>query len=242
MSIPKRLFFLIFAIVVVVFVLFFCESSLKNESDSSFENLRIFLSEKTLNQTKSCNFQKAEWISQLAELETIKQENVALREAMGIGLSEDYSLEFAYVTGKNYFEDIVTINKGSKDGIEEGMTVVTSEKALVGRVLNVYEDFSEVMLVSDKRSIIDAEVLETGDYLIVKGVGGSISLESLNKESEAEEGNILITSAIGGNYDRGFIIGEISSLEDLGTESYKIGEVEPYFNIRDLDKVFIIKK
>jgi len=195
-----------------------------------------------VNQQKSCNFDEAKFDLKLAELSLATEENLLLREIIGISLHEDYVFEIAGITQKNVLEDVITINKGEKDGIKENMPVLTSEKALIGKIYKTYPDYSEVLLITSKKSIIDIKIVSKGDYAISKGEDNQkITLESLEKDSLVEEGDICITSALGGHYEEGFLVGKIVSISNLASEVFKTGKIEPFFTLNDLDKVLIIK-
>lgn len=70
----------------------------------------------------------------------------------------------------NNFEDTVTIDKGSNDGIRVGMPVVTGA-GLVGRVDRVTGSTAVVQLISDPRMKVGARLVTTGEQGIIEGRG-----------------------------------------------------------------------
>lgn len=237
----KRIFFILLVTIAIVFVFSFFKDSLKNWTQTTFYEIKTFFWNLSLNNEKSCNFREASYDIKLAELDSLKEENKLLREIIGISLDEDYVFEIASVTQKNILEDVITLDKGSKEGIKENMVVLTSEKALVGKVVKVYPDYAEVLLITSKKSVIDVKIISEGDYAIVSGSDQKIILDNLEKESAVKEGDICVTSSLGGHYEEGLLVGKIESIIDLASEVYKTGEVKPFFNLTDLDKVLIIK-
>ncbi|MCK9393950.1 rod shape-determining protein MreC, partial [bacterium] len=107
-------------------------------------------------------------LSALAELETTKEENRFLKNALNIGLEKEYKLIEAEAfgggrfNGKDFsYEDSVLINKGKNDGVQKGFPVVVSGKVLIGKILEVYDNFSRVSLITDKSSLIDIQIINS---------------------------------------------------------------------------------
>lgn len=236
----KRILFLLLMVAIFVIIFYCCKDSLRNDLQKG--TVKEFLWSLGTRGEKSCSFQETEREAQIVELESLKEENEMLREIIGISLNKDYEFEIASVTGKNVFEDILTINLGSKEGIEEGMAVLTSEKALVGKILKTYEDYSEVLMISHKESSIDIKIVARGAYALARGDNGQkVILENLEKDLEVEEGDICVTSSLGGQYSEGLLVGKIIKKNDLASEVFETGEIRPFFNLQDLDKVLVLK-
>lgn len=238
---PKRMVFLLILVFVILFVFHFSKDVFKNGLHKNFSTFKEFLWSININQEKSCAFLEAKESFDLKEIETLKKENEFLKEIIGISIHDDYEFEIASVTGKNPFEDVITLNKGLKHGIEDNMAVLTSEKALIGKILKTYPDYSEVLLITNPQSQIDVKITPSNEYAMAEGDHQKVKLDFLEKESNVEEGDLCITSALGGQYKEGFLIGKIIRLNDLGSEVFKTGEIRPFFKLTDLDKVLIIK-
>ena len=68
------------------------------------------------------------------ELLNLNQENKELREAFSLGEKESFSLLPCHIISKQAGEDTILIAKGSKDGLAQGMPVITSSGILVGSI------------------------------------------------------------------------------------------------------------
>lgn len=237
----KRIIFLLIFVFTFIFTFSFFKDDLKNGIQKNFFGFKQFLWEINTNKEKSCSYLEAQNDSKIAELDSLKKENEFLREIIGISINEDFELEIGNVTGKNSFEDVITIDKGLGHGVKDGMAVLTSEKALVGKILKAYDDYSEVLLISSKQSLIDIKIASYDEYAIAKGDDEKIVLDHLEKNTEVKEGDICITSSLGGQYKEGILVGKIIKTDDLASEVFKTGEIKPFFKIKDLDKVLIIK-
>ncbi|HUW71788.1 MAG TPA: rod shape-determining protein MreC [Candidatus Humimicrobiaceae bacterium] len=176
-------------------------------------------------------------------LKDFKEENEKLREALGIGLEKEFQLVLARVTGRDIAQDFISINKGTQDGIPEGshFPVITQEKVLIGRIDKVYKNFSKVLLISHSQGsfvgkIADSEILGT-----VKGRGNlKVGLERISREEEIKEGDLVVTSALSGVFPPGLLIGKVGQIEKADPEPFYRAELSPFFDIGELEKVFII--
>ena len=133
--------------------------------------------------------------SELAQLQEVQKENDILKQALNISKSEHLTLDTAIVVGKDIqgLQDWILINKGSAHGLKENMTIISPEKALVGRIISVSDSFSKVMLISSRESIVSALIENTrSEGLVKKDEKGGIFMdfipktEQLNFRSENE--------------------------------------------------------
>ena len=112
-----------------------------------------------------------ELLAEKASLAELKKENETLREALQIGLQKDFQLAFVEVVGKDIGQELILINQGSRDGLSVGMPVVTEQKILVGRISEVFDNFSRVTLIFSKESAFDAKVAGTNTAGVARGQG-----------------------------------------------------------------------
>lgn len=182
-----------------------------------------------------------ELINQIASLQELKEENQILREILDIGLAEDFKLLFCQIISKDISKDSILVNKGAKNNVFSGLPVVTSQKVLLGRIGEVYKNFSEVILITNKESSFDAKVSEKETYGVVKGKGNlKLFLELIPKEEEIFQGEFVITAALGGIFPSGLLVGEIGEVKKSDIEPFQQAEIKPSFNLKNLDKLFII--
>jgi rod shape-determining protein MreC len=112
---------------------------------------------------------------------------------------------------------------------------------LIGQVIEVYPNFSKVMLISDPSFAVDVKVVRTGDRAIVRGKGEPIlSLEYLPLYSQAQPKDIVVTSGQDALFPANLIIGEIVSVTKDPQGLFKQGEVRPYVDVYNLNWVAVI--
>jgi rod shape-determining protein MreC len=181
-------------------------------------------------------------LSDLAGLQGVREENEFLREALGLNLQKDFDLVLGKVISKDVLSDTLLINVGLNDGIKKGFPVILSGKALLGRVIDVYPGYSRVMLITQKNNKIDVEIPDSESFALSVGEGGlKASLDMFPKDKELKEGSLIITSAMGGNYPSGLLVGKVKNVKKLDNEVYQKAEIEKVFDLNTVNNVFVIK-
>jgi rod shape-determining protein MreC len=144
------------------------------------------------------------------------------------------------------FKRALAIDRGATDGLDEGMVVLSKSGSLVGVVSLAYEEFAWLRLISDPNSAVNITVLtEGGESSEARGVAvgdlrSSLSLEMLPTEAAIQEGDLVITSGLGGNYPRTLLLGSVTSVEEKPQALSKRAMMEPAADLSSLDTVLII--
>jgi len=181
-------------------------------------------------------------LSQVADLQNIKQENDSLREALGLNIQKDFDLAIGRVISKEILKDSILINIGTADGVKKGFPVILSGKTLLGRVVDVYPSYSRVLLITNKDNKIDVEIPESGGFALSRGEGGmKVSLDMFPRDKELKEGNLIVTSALGGNYPAGLLMGKVKNVKKLDNEAFQMADIELVFDLSTINNVFVIK-
>ena len=187
-----------------------------------------------------------ELLSQLVSLEELEKQNIEMRQALDSGLNKEFKLVFSQIISKDISQDFIMINAGSEDGISMGMAAINSQKVLFGKVFEVYNNFSKVMLISHQDSVFDVKIQNNEPnaasiYGAVKGKGdSSIFLDLVPHSAQIKEGDTLITSSLEGKFPKNLLVGEIKKVHKNDTKSFQKAEVEPFFNIKETENLFII--
>jgi len=175
------------------------------------------------------------------QLKELKRENEILRKVLNLGLQNDFKLDMAEVIARDVFQDFILINKGKNSNFASGMPVLTEGKIILGKIFEVYDNFSKVMLISDKLSSFDAKISEKDIYGIVKGEGNlSIIFDLIPQDKEIKNGDLVVTSSLGGIFPKGLLVGEIKEVKKSDIKPYQKAVLTPLFNLNDLEMVFII--
>jgi len=141
---------------------------------------------------------------------------------------------------------VLAINRGSSDGLDEGMVVLSKSGSLVGTVSQVLDDFSWLRLVSDPNSAVNVAVLPTSDAegeargVAVGDLRSSLSLDLLPADAPVAEGDFVTTSGLGGNYPPALLVGSVQSVEEQPQALTKRARIEPAAELSSLETVLII--
>lgn len=188
--------------------------------------------------------------SLLAEKEELKKEIKELKQILQINnlLSEKKAMN-ATVINRNldYWHDTITIDKGSHDGVEEGMPVVIGT-GVIGKIVSVSNFNSTVKLfTSETSSKISVKISNGEDYAY-----GLLSSYDKNKDLYIIEGvshtiniindSLVTTTGLGDIFPSGLVIGNVIG---TNTDSYgltRIIEVRPSTNFENFNIVTILKR
>jgi rod shape-determining protein MreC len=188
------------------------------------------------------------------ELQKYKIANIEYREALATNVRLQKLLELkeslppptltAEIIGKDpslWFRTL-TINRGSSDGVQKGMPVVTVE-GVVGQVLTSSPNYSKVLLATDPNSAIDVITQNTRVQGIVKGLGReAFALHYVLKSAEVEKDDYVLTSGLGGVFPKGLMVGKVSDIQKSRRGMFQNIEIEPAVDFTQLEYLIIIMK
>ena len=188
-------------------------------------------------------------IYEVSELKETERENEVLRRQLGF--SEDMCLngscfqwEIGRIIGKDpsNYGKYATIDLGSKNGIKEDQAVIVSGGILVGKIIEVFDNSSKVMLITSSGSSINSITQTTRANGIVRGkYATGVKLEMINQNEELITGDLIITSGLENGIPKGLIIGKISNVEESANEVFKTADLDLFVNFNRIEEVFIIE-
>jgi rod shape-determining protein MreC len=188
---------------------------------------------------------------EIASLQSIINANKAQSNVSLACQDSKFNLLMAVPVGVSK-DDILTINKGLADGISENMPVISQQKALVGRVIKTYKNYSEVMLISNKSSVVNVKVLQqpaasaegSGEPKevngVIKGRGNSdIFLDLVPIDDQLNVNDVLVTSALEGSFPKDLLVGKINKIDKNDQNPHQQAQVHAFFYI-STDNIFVI--
>jgi rod shape-determining protein MreC len=134
----------------------------------------------------------------------------------------------------------IAINRGARDGLSVGMPVVTRQ-GLVGRVLNVSANAARVLLVTDPSSAVSARLQTTrAEGSVLGQLSGNLRMTFIPLNATVQEGDLVITSGLGGNFPSGLVIGQVTSKNQLDARGFQEAELRSLNNFDTLEIVLVI--
>jgi rod shape-determining protein MreC len=210
-------------------------------------------------ENKSLKRQVGQLQADLIAREQIVVENEHLRQQLDIEKRQPWQLLGAevLVRSPDAGRRVMTIARGSEDGVRVGMAVVgqndSQPSALVGIVEDVNPHTANVLLVTDVGSRISAYILyrNTSALGLVQGQwqhGSRLRLEQLDRVARLTPGTVVVSGGMTGELDlnlplasvpRGIPIGTITTvLEDDGLTQF--AELRPFVDPDQVRYVWII--
>ncbi|WP_163582337.1 rod shape-determining protein MreC [Gracilibacillus saliphilus] len=144
----------------------------------------------------------------------------------------------------------ITINKGTQDGVQPNMSVITG-KGMIGKVQTSSPFTSTVLLLNgfDRTNRISVNVYEEDKETDSSGfiVGYDeeselLLLEMNDNDEDLEEGQYVFSSGLGGIFPKGLEIGEVVDVEADRYELTSIAHVKPSADLEDLNHVIVIDR
>ncbi len=185
-----------------------------------------------------------------ADNERLAAENEELRESLEVSSSMAYETVNARVISRapDQWLESFTIDKGEKDGIEEGMAVSTSE-GLIGIVTRVNGNSSFIEMISTNASQNNMSVeVRHNDEAVYGNIRNFdtekdvLVVENIKSKVKLDEGDEVYTSGLTGAFPEGIVIGKVVEVEN---DEYGLSQnayVQMNSDLNDVDNVFVLKR
>ena len=185
-----------------------------------------------------------------ADNERLAEENESLRESLDVSSNMDYETINASVISRSpdQWLDSFTIDKGEKDGIEEGMAVSTSE-GLIGIItrVNGNSSFIEMISTNASQNNMSVEVRHDGEavYGNIRNFdteNNALVVENIKSQVKLETGDEVYTSGLTGAFPEGIVIGTVVEVENDEYGLSQNAHVQMNSDLNDVDTVFVLKR
>jgi len=161
-----------------------------------------------------------------------------------LSLTDDYHYHFvsARVIGREQaaLSKTILINKGTAHGLKTGMPVI-APPGLIGRLVDVSWHASKVLLFIDENSNVDAIVQRTRMQGIISGAGPrGLILKYISKTQDVKEGDVIVSSGMGGVFPKGMLIGQVSHVDRQDASLFLKINVAPFVDFSKLEEILIL--
>lgn len=178
-----------------------------------------------------------------AQAEEYRQENDRLQGL--INTSHAYGIDgvVCNIIGRNSgsWSRTITLDGGARDGIVSGMTVM-GVTGVIGQVIEVTETTCTVRLITDSQAGVAAILQSNRAEGIVNGsIDGLLYLGNVDSDVEVLEGDVVITSGLGGSFVRGLIIGTVVRVDTSQGSALRSIVVKPNESIDGLEMALVVK-
>ena len=186
--------------------------------------------------------------AEIDEYSKLKEENERLQKVLNF---KDEKNNYDYIgtniigiSGDSILNGYI-VDRGKDDGIEKGMVVISAD-GLVGQVSSVGKNWAIVQCIVNENVkvavMVDSTRENTGILQGYKDYFNNNLAKVLNLpiDSEVKEGDVIVTSGLGGYYPKEIKIGEVVSVEEDRVRVMKSAIVKPYVDFNKLEELFIV--
>ena len=140
----------------------------------------------------------------------------------------------------------VTIDAGTRDGVDSDMTVL-NDTGLVGRVVSADTFTSTVLLIVDAESVVGGRVSSSRELGFLDGGGslnadGTLSMSLVDQTAVPQTGDTVVSwgSPNGAPYVPAVPIGRVVSVQHSPRELSSIATIQPAVDFSSLDLVGVV--
>ena len=135
---------------------------------------------------------------------------------------------------------VLNIDRGSRDGLRRDMGVITPD-GVVGKLLAVYPDVSQVLLLGDKESGVGALLSDTRTQGPVKGTGEPLlSLDYISSDEKVAAGEAVLTSGQDRIFPKDLPVGTVVDFSSDPKSPFMKIRVRPAAHLDRLEEVMVL--
>jgi len=132
----------------------------------------------------------------------------------------------------------LTVDKGTNDGLRPDMAVI-APSGVVGRIITPGARAAKVQLLIDRNAAAGALVERSRAQGVAVGTGTDLRLNYVSGTADVTVGDVVVTSGIDGIYPKGFVVGQIESVE-RGGGAFGVIAVRPAVDFSSLEGVLVV--
>lgn len=184
--------------------------------------------------------------SRVAELKKLSDENALLKDQLGLKKSLDKELLFVSVLGNSADLTGATfiIDKGSSDGVIVGDNIVRGNYMIgIVRAVDSYRSIADyisssnvLMAVKDLDASSKTEGISEGQY------ASSILMKRILPTEIIGVGDIIVTSGKDGVFMPGYLVGKVTNVVEVPSETLKSAYLETFINFSKVDQAFVLTR
>ncbi len=135
------------------------------------------------------------------------------------------------------------INRGTQDGVRAGLGVVSETGVIIGKVVDAKDTSATICLTTSPGCQLAAAIQNQAKTQgITNGdLGLTIKMNYIPQLEKIANGDMVITSGLGGDIPRGLLIGRVTQVYNASNEVWQEATIEPLVNAADLTVVSVIR-
>ena len=163
-------------------------------------------------------------------MEALAAENMRYRAMLNSPVADDATMTVARIiaVSPDPNRHLLTIDRGERDGISEGAPILNAD-GVMGQLIQTGSTASRALLVTDNQHGLPVLNNRTGQRGIAEGVGqfNRLLVRNLASTSEVKEGDLWVTSGLGGRFPAGYPVGVTVGTTTSADAAYLTASLEP---------------
>lgn len=181
--------------------------------------------------------------ARLQRYSALEAENTRLRAMLEARVHVRDRVRVAEImsASSNPFRHVLIVDKGTRDGVYKGQTLVDAN-GVVGQIIIAGILSSQSILISDPDHALPVEVNRNGLRTIAVGTGDyeQLDLPFLPNNADIRQGDLLVTSGLGGAFPAGYPVAVIDSVTRIPQEPFAIVTAKPAAALNQIREVMLI--
>ena len=181
---------------------------------------------------------------ELNKYKRLVQENERLRNMLGFKSERSFNVIPANVLSNvgNQTMSSLTVDQGSKDGVELLAGVVDAEAQLVGKVVAISPNTSLIQLINDKNFRVSVREMRSRNVGILSFTPRTgYVIRDVPKNAEVIAGDSVITSGFSDIFPEHIFVGWVSDISPVVEDYVKSVKIDLAADFNRLEEVFILK-
>lgn len=115
----------------------------------------------------------------------------------------------------------LVLNKGERDGVFVGQPLIDAD-GLMGQIVEVSSMTSRALLITDVTHSVPVQVNRNGVRALAEGTGalGSLEVRHVSTSTDVREGDLLVTSGLGGRFPEGYPVAVVKEVQRDSGEAF----------------------
>ena len=181
--------------------------------------------------------------AKVQQFDALEEENARLRRMLGSAAQvadKAIAAELIEVSSEPFTRKIV-VAKGSRDGVYVGQSVIDAH-GIMGQVTQVASQVSRVTLITDAGHAIPVLDNRSGLRMLVFGTGDpdTLKVPYLTSASDIKEGDLLVSSGMGGTFPPGYPVAQVSRIVNDPNEAFLAITAKPAARLNHGKQVMLI--
>ena len=181
--------------------------------------------------------------ARLQRYSALEAENARLRAMLEARtrMTDEVRVAGIMSVSSNPFRHVLVIDKGQNDGVYDGQAMVDAN-GVVGQVIETGLFSAQAILISDPDHALPVEINRNGLRTIAVGTGefNRLDLPFLPNNADVSEGDLLVTSGLGGAFPAGYPVAIVDSVTRIPQEPFAAVSAEPAAKLNQVREIMLI--